>query len=73
MERTAKKENRTMSELVLELYQRYRADEARANFGHALAALPAEAAKTPASKLTMRQIDQEIAASRRARSRKPAR
>ena len=75
MERTAKKENRTMSELVRELYRRYVADEARREFGAAVAALRGEAAKTRAGKLTMRQIEAEIAAARRERRRakQPAR
>jgi len=73
MERTAKKEKRTMSELVRELYRRYVSDAARREFGHALEALRADAAKTPAGTLTMRQINAEIAATRRARKRKPAR
>jgi hypothetical protein len=69
MERTARKENRTMSALVCELYQRYISDEARREFGRAVEALRTEAAKTPASRLTMRQIDAEIAAARRDRKR----
>ena len=74
MERTARKENRTMSELVRELYRRYVSDEARREFGCALEELRAEAAKAPAGKLTMRRIDAEIAAARRARKQKhPAR
>jgi hypothetical protein len=73
MERTAKKENRTMSELVRELYRRYVADEARREFGRTLEVLRTEAAKTPAGKLTAPQIDGEIAAARRARKQKPAR
>lgn len=73
MERTAKKENRTMSELIRELYRRYVADEARRNFGRTLETLRTEAAKTPASKLTIRDIDGEIAAVRRNRKPKPAR
>ena len=73
MERTAKKENRTMSELVRELYRRYVADEPRREFGRALEILRAEAVKTPASKLTASQIDGEIAAARRARKTKAAR
>jgi Arc/MetJ-type ribon-helix-helix transcriptional regulator len=73
MERTAKKENRTMSELIRELYRRYTSDEARREFGRALQDLRADAAKTPAGRLTMRQIDAEIAASRRTRQRQPAR
>ena len=73
MERTAKKENRTMSELIRELYRRYVSDEARREFGRALENLRSEAARTPAGKLTMRQIDAEIAASRRDRRRRAAR
>ena len=73
MERTAKKENRTMSELIRELYRRYVSDEARREFGRALENLRAEAARTPAGKLTMRQIDAEIAASRKDRRRRAAR
>jgi len=73
MERTAKKENRTISELIRELYRRYVSDEARREFGRALENLRTEAARTPAGKLTMRQIDAEIAASRRERRRRAAR
>jgi Arc/MetJ-type ribon-helix-helix transcriptional regulator len=73
MERTAKKENRTMSELVRELYRRYVSDEGRRAFGRALETLRAEAATTRASKLTMRQLDAEIAAARRGRKRKTER
>jgi len=73
MERTAKKENRTMSELIRELYRRYVSDEARREFGRALENLRTESARTPAGKLTMRQIDAEIAASRRDRRRRAAR
>ncbi|HTS47600.1 MAG TPA: ribbon-helix-helix protein, CopG family [Bryobacteraceae bacterium] len=73
MEQTAKKENRTMSELIRELYRRYISDEARREFGRALEALRAQAAKTAAAKLTMREMDAEIAAARRVRKRKPER
>jgi len=73
MERTARKENRTMSELVRELYRRYTSDEARREFGRALKDLRAEAAKTPAGKLSMAEIDEEIASSRRTRKRHSAR
>jgi len=73
MERTAKKENRTMSELIRELYRRYVSDEARREFGRALENLRTEAARTPAGKLTMRQIDAEIAANRKDRRRRAAR
>lgn len=69
MERTAKKENRTMSELVRELYRRYVADQARQEFGRTLKILRAEAASTSAGRL----IDREIGAARRARKRKTAR
>ena len=72
MERIARKQKRTISELVRELYRRYVSDEARRDFGRALETLRAEAAGKPASKLTMRQIDNEIAASRLSRKRKPA-
>ena len=58
-----------MSELVRELYRRYVADEARREFASNLDALRAEAVGTPASKLTMRQIDAEISAARQARKR----
>jgi|HubBroStandDraft_1064217.scaffolds.fasta_scaffold20587_6 hypothetical protein len=73
MERTARKQNRTMSDLVGELYRRYVSDEARREFARAIETLRTEAAKTPAAKLTMRQIDAEIAAARRERKRKPSR
>ena len=73
MERTAKKENRTMSELIRELYRRYVSDEARREFGRALEPLRSQTAKTPAAKLTMRQVDAEILAARRVRRRKPER
>ena len=73
MERMAKKENRTMSALIRELYQRYISDEARRSFGRALEALREETASTRASKLIMRQIDAEIAVACRSRKRKPAR
>jgi metal-responsive CopG/Arc/MetJ family transcriptional regulator len=51
MERTARKENRTMSELIRELYRRYVSDEARREFGRSLVDLRSQAAKTPAGKL----------------------
>lgn len=73
MERTAKKENRTMSELIREIYRRYVSDEARREFGRALDELRTAAAETPAGKITMRRIDAEIAAARRARKRYPPR
>lgn len=69
MERKAKQENRTVSELIRELYRRYVSDAARQEFGRAVAELRTEAAGTPAGRLTMRQIDAEIATSRRKRRR----
>jgi hypothetical protein len=75
MERKAKQENRTMSELIRELYRRYVSDATRQELGRAVADLRADAAGRPASRLTMGQINAEIAASRRNRRRstKPAR
>jgi Arc/MetJ-type ribon-helix-helix transcriptional regulator len=72
MEQTARKENQTMSELVRELYGRYSGDRARREFARALEDLRAEAAGSPASRLNMRELDAEIAASRRAHKRKAA-
>ena len=45
MERTAKKENRPMSELIRELYRRYVSDEARLEFSRALDRLRTETEK----------------------------
>jgi len=67
MERTARNENRTMSELVCQLYRRYVSDEARRELGRVLKDIRANAASTPAGKMTMRRIDEEIAAARRTR------
>ena len=72
MVRTAKRENRTMSELVREAYRRYVAASDRRELGVAVEALRAEASAAPAGKLSMRQIDAEITAARRARRRVPA-
>lgn len=69
MERTATNENRTISDL----YQRYMSDQARLEFARAVGTLRAEAAGPPASKLTMGQIDAEIAAARGKRKRKSPR
>ncbi len=73
MERTAKKENRTMSELVRESYRRYVEDEPRREFGRVLKVLRSEAAMTPAGKLTSSQLDREITAARQARKAKAPR
>jgi len=72
MERTAKKENRAMSELIRESYRRHVAEDARRKFGRSLEALRAEAANTPAGRITMRRIDAEVAKARRARKRPAA-
>jgi Arc/MetJ-type ribon-helix-helix transcriptional regulator len=68
-ERLARKQNRTMSELMREALRRYTEDSARqqklAELGVAVATLREEAAATGAAKLTMRQINAEVAAARR--------
>jgi len=73
MERTAKKENRTVSELVREAFRRYQEETTRqqqlARLGLAVSTLRKDAARTPASRLTMREMDAEIAAARQQRSR----
>jgi hypothetical protein len=61
--------NGAVSEFNGELYRRDGSEEARREFGRVLEALRAEAANTPAAKLSMRQIDAEIAASRLSRKR----
>jgi hypothetical protein len=85
MERTAKKENRTMSELVRETFRRCQRDEE----DHRMAADPArarrmlelkqavdelrqKAVKTGLSKLTNRQINAEVEAYRRQRQKNKA-
>jgi metal-responsive CopG/Arc/MetJ family transcriptional regulator len=73
-ERLARKQNRTMSELMREAFRRYAEESARqeklAELGTAVASLRTEAELTGAAKLTMRQIDSEIAAARRQSRRK---
>jgi predicted DNA-binding protein len=70
-ERLAKKENRTMSELMREAFRRYVSENARQQdlqqLKVAVDALRQEARQTGAGKLTMREIDSEIAAARRQR------
>src|SRR5213594_4638004 len=51
-----------VSELIRELYRRRKSDQARQEFGRALEALRTEVARAPASKLSMRHVDREIAA-----------
>ncbi|MCX6625617.1 MAG: ribbon-helix-helix domain-containing protein [Acidobacteria bacterium] len=79
-ERLAKKENRTMSELMREAFRRYQQvaagldvrDSIRqiAPTPPALQAVRQEAKKNGSSKLTMKQIDAEVAAVRRPQGRK---
>jgi hypothetical protein len=77
MERTAKKENRTLSELVRETYRRYQREEEDRQFTvdpiraqrllqlkQVVSELRNEASQTGASKLTTRQINAEIEAYR---------
>jgi predicted DNA-binding protein len=82
-EQLAKRESRTMSELMREAFRVYQrqaedrrllADPSRrrnlADLKEALEALRTDAARTGASNMTMRQIDAEIGAARNARARK---
>ena len=83
MERTAKRENRTLSELVTESFRRYqRAEEDRRlaadpvrqqrllDLKRAVDELRQETASTGTSKLTIRQINAEIEAYRRDKQKK---
>jgi hypothetical protein len=78
MERTAKKENRTMSELVRETFRRYQRDEEDRRMAtdplrarrllelrETVEELRKETVKTGLSKLTDRQINAEVEAYRR--------
>jgi Arc/MetJ-type ribon-helix-helix transcriptional regulator len=79
-ERLAKKENRTMSELMREALRRYQQPAAFLDVREyirqiappppTLQAIRQEARKNGASKLTMKQIDAEVAAVRRPPARK---
>lgn len=75
-ERIARRENRTMSELVREALRRYEEEvvstgAARAAFAMALEAVQKDAARKGVQGLSLRQINAEVAALRKARSRKP--
>ena len=83
MERTAKKENRTLSELVRETYRRYQREEEDRQFTvdpiraqrllqlkQVVSELRNEASQTGASKLTTRQINAEIEAYRQQKQKK---
>jgi Arc/MetJ-type ribon-helix-helix transcriptional regulator len=72
-ERLAKKENRTMSELVREALRRYEQKTAtgvNTELLDALLAVQQDARRTGLDKLAMREIGAEIAASRRERRTK---
>ena len=79
-ERLAKKENRTMSELMREAFRRYRQPlpvldmreyiRQIAPAPPALQAIRAEAERNGRHKITMKQIDTEVAAVRRSQARK---
>jgi hypothetical protein len=56
-------------ELIREAQSRYVADNARQDLGVAVEALRAEASRTRAGRLSIREIDAEIAAARRGRRR----
>ena len=70
--RLARKQNRTMSELMREAFRRYQQEEefrpssaALRYFASAVAALREDAKKKGLDKLTMRDIDAEVVAYRR--------
>jgi len=82
-EQLAKRESRTMSELMREAFRRYQIEEAErrllsdpnrpkylAEFGRLITELRQEAKETGLDKLTMREINAEIAAARKSRPRK---
>jgi Arc/MetJ-type ribon-helix-helix transcriptional regulator len=69
-ERIAKKENRTMSELVREALRRYEELIAPKNLAEALFLLREDAKRKGTNKMTMREINAEIAAYRRERREK---
>ena len=76
VERLAREENRTMSELVREALRRYQEQQIREDAGNALLAalraLQQNARRKGTSKLTRRQIRAEITSARRDRaSRQP--
>jgi hypothetical protein len=71
-ERIAKRENRTMSELVREALRRYEvnAPSPPTTLAEALRLLREDAHEKGTDKLTMREINREIEAARRERRRK---
>jgi hypothetical protein len=82
-EQLAKKESRTMSELMRRAFRRYQIEKAErqlltdpmrathlAEFGRLLNELRQESKERGVDKMSMRQINAEIAASRKTRARK---
>ena len=82
-EQLAKRESRTMSELMRESFRRYQMEETErrllsdpmrikhlTEFRRLLDALRQEAKEGGLDKISMRQIDAEVAAARKARARK---
>ena len=75
MEKVAKRENRTLSELVRALFREYQERQKSPVNLELLAAIRGvqnDAVRAGLDKLTMRQIDAEIAAARRNRAKKKA-
>jgi predicted transcriptional regulator len=73
MERTAKKENRTMSELVRETWRHYQLKQqvsVNTDLIAALRAVQASAKRVGLDKLTEREIEAEVTAHRRERDKK---
>jgi metal-responsive CopG/Arc/MetJ family transcriptional regulator len=73
MEKAAKREHRTLSELVRELFREYqKRQKFPVNFEllAAVRAVQEDARQAGLDKLTMRQIDAEVSATRRARAKK---
>jgi response regulator of citrate/malate metabolism len=71
MERTAKRENRTMSELLREAFRRYVQPPVQpATLAEALQLVRDDARQKGTSRLTQKEIDAEIAAYRRQQARK---
>lgn len=71
-ERMAKRENRTLSELVREALRQYEQKQDSLNYDliAALRAVQDDARRTGLNKLTQHQIDAEVTASRRERDKK---
>jgi metal-responsive CopG/Arc/MetJ family transcriptional regulator len=76
MEKTAKRENRTLSELIRKLFRQYQArQKTPVNFEllAAIRAVQTDAVRAGLDKMTMREINAEIAAARRERAKKGTR